>query len=381
MNPLAETIRTEIARAGGAIPFAHFMERALYCPLLGYYERKRDIVGCHGDYYTSVSVGPLFGELLAFQFADWLEQLDARCSMLAIAEAGAHDGRLAADILRWLRQQRPRLFKRLQYLVVEPSAQRRGWQRETLREFEPHVRWLPKLADAELYGVLFSNELLDAMPVHRLGWDAKQKLWFEWGVAAEDDRFVWTRLDREPLNESADSHVRESQGETASLRTKLSALQDLPKELLGALPDGFTTEVCPAAESWWQQAANSITAGKLVTIDYGLTAGELFRPEHRGGTLRAYHQHHIRDDLLANVGEQDLTAHVNFTALQRVGETAGLATEGLLTQPQFLTQIAERVWKQPGLFGEWTAAHNRQFQTLTHPEHLGRAFRTLVQSK
>jgi SAM-dependent MidA family methyltransferase len=120
--------------------------------------------------------------------------------------------------------------------------------------------------------------------------------------------------------------------------------------------------------------------GKLVAIDYGLAAEEFLVPERKDGTLRAYYRHRLVSDVLANAGEQDLTAHINFSAIRQAGEAAGLRTEAFLTQEQFLTQIAAKAWKGGGAFGEWSRERTRQFQTLTHPEHLGRAFRVLVQS-
>ena len=151
-------------------------------------------------------------------------------------------------------------------------------------------------------------------------------------------------------------------------------------ELLAVLPDGYTLEICPAAENWWREAAQVLGHGKLLTIDYGFSADEHFSPDRKHGTLRAYFRHHASDDLLANVGEQDLTAHVNFSAIQKVGEACGLTTEIFSKQAQFLTRILESAAKDNSL-GEWTPAQARQFQTLTHPEHLGRAFRVLVQSR
>src|SRR6202167_6806809 len=111
----------------------------------------------------------------------------------------------------------------------------------------------------------------------------------------------------------------------------------------------------------------SFVHGKLLTIDYGYSAEEMFSPARTRGTLRAYHQHHVNDDILANPGEQDLTAHVNFSAIQKAGEEAGLKTENFCTQPQFLTHILEKAVKDKS-FGEWNASRARQFQTLTHPE-------------
>ncbi len=155
----------------------------------------------------------------------------------------------------------------------------------------------------------------------------------------------------------------------------------MPPEILSVLPDGYTLEVSPAAEEWWRAAAAWLGRGKLVTIDYGLSEGELFSPHRPKGTLRAYRRHHLAEDPLANPGEQDLTAHVNFGVLQRAGEAAGLRTEALVSQARFLTDLAAQAWAEPSSFGPWTARHTRQFQTLTHPEHLGRAFRVLVQSR
>ena len=215
-------------------------------------------------------------------------------------------------------------------------------------------------------GIIFSNELLDALPVHRLGWDARERRWFEWGVAWKDGRFVWERMPRRGTE----------CGEIAAV-----VGFNLPDELLGVLPDGFTTEICPAAETWWREAAALLSRGKLLTIDYGLSAGDFFKPERQDGTLRAYYRHHARGDILSNVGEQDLTAHVNFGAIQVAGEAAGLSTEAFHTQAQFLTDIARRVCLEGSAFGPWLPRHTRQFQTLTHPEHLGRAFRVLVQSR
>jgi SAM-dependent MidA family methyltransferase len=403
MNPLSEIIRREVAQSG-ILPFARFMELALYCPKHGYYEAKKDNPGRHGDFYTSVGVGKLFGQLLAFQFAEWLKEIktlnpvkgrgphgalrpqplgaakrSGDGSTLNLVEAGAHDGQLARDILTWLQLNRPELFDQIEYWIIEPSARRQEWQGETLREFAPHVRWFagfqsrlqertchssPATRHPPLRGVIFSNELLDAMPVHRFGWDAQNKKWFEWGVAVDGEKFAWARI---PDTLAPQSGER-------------GASENLSPQLLDVLPDGYTVETCPAAEDWWREAAGILGRGKLMTIDYGLTADELILPSRPRGTLRSYFRHHAGDDLLANVGQQDLTAHVNFSAIQAAGESVGLRTEMFSTQSQFLTRILEKASKDNSL-GEWTPAQARQFQTLTHPEHLGHAFRVLVQSR
>jgi SAM-dependent MidA family methyltransferase len=384
MPKLAEKIAKEIAFQG-PMPFARFMDLALYCPVYGYYEKEADNLGRGGDYFTSVSIGGLFGQLLACQFAEWLSECGARSAEhgtgskeagLRVVEAGAHRGDLARDILLWMREHRPDLFPRLEYWIVEPSEHRRNWQRQNLAEFTAKVHWANGFAELVqppqatlnpqpsrgVHGIIFSNELLDAMPVHRLGWDAKGKTWFEWGVALDGGKFVWTRLP----DALSSSHVPPF---------------TFHGSLLDVLPDGFSIEVCPAAEAWWRQAAAVLASGKLLTVDYGLKAEEFFRPERKEGTLRAYREHQTTSDVLAQPGSQDITAHVNFTAIQQAGESAGLRTETITQQERFLTTIAARTWNGDLAFGPWTQAHTRQFQTLTHPDHLGRSFRVLVQSR
>ncbi len=365
MKMPTDAIREEISKCG-EITFARFMELALYCPETGYYEAKKDNVGRAGDFITSVSTGALFGQLLAFQFAEWLGELTKQNEKLKIVEAGAHDGKLAADILGWMKRFRPELFSEIEYCIWEPSATRRQWQQAQLKNF-PNVRWRLKINDQlatdQLTGIIFSNELLDAFPVRCFGWDAKAKSWFEWGVTLDGEKFVWAKISGQPLKFELPS-----------------AILNLPSTLLDVLPDGYIVEDSPTAEQWWRDAAKKLAHGKLVAIDYGFTADEQFSPARTNGTLRAYHHHQVSDDLLANAGEQDLTAHVNFSAIQKAGEEAGLKTETFCTQPQFLTRIFAKAVREKS-FTSLDPKQIRQFQTLTHPEHLGLAFRVLVHSR
>jgi SAM-dependent MidA family methyltransferase len=371
MNSPSELIRAEITRQG-PISFARFMELALYAPATGYYERQKEI-GRRGDFYTSVSVGPLFGELLAFQFSDWLNHTvksatpigsSSKANLLPpvqIVEAGAHDGRLARDILTALRLQTGDLWDQLEYWILEPSARHQEWQRHTLEAFAGKVRWFSgwdALPPGGVRGVLFSNELLDAMPVVSVVWDSIKAGWHERMVDWKGNGFVW-RL--QPL--------------AAELTDRLPLWI---RDLSGQLPDGFTTEFSPGALEWHRRAADALRNGELVVIDYGLGAEKVLKPH---GTLRAYFRQQASADVLASPGEQDITAHVDFSELQRVGETAGLTSAALVPQSTFLTQVFEKAWKSPGAFGEWTPQRTRQFQTLTHPEHLGRAFSVLVQAR
>jgi SAM-dependent MidA family methyltransferase len=199
MNSPAFALRAEIRRAG-PVSFARFMELALYAPGCGYYERPRPI-GRRGDFFTSPSVGPLFGQMLAFQFALWLAQIAPPTppARLQIVEAGAHNGQLALDILAWLRQWRPELD--LDYCLIEPSPARRSWQQKTLQNQFSNVQWaghISQLGPRRVRGVVFSNELLDAMPAHQLCWDAAGQRWLERLVDLRADDFVFQHAPPSP---------------------------------------------------------------------------------------------------------------------------------------------------------------------------------------
>ena len=329
--------------------FARFMELALYSTG-GYYEQQRKI-GKAGDFYTSVSVGPFFGELLARQFAIWLDEIDA----IELIEIGAHDASLARDILRWFAQNKTEVVRNFIYTIVEPSAQRKAWQQQTLERYRANVRWIDKLSPG-VQGAIFSNELLDAMPVHRLRWDAKMRTWMEWLVGCEGERLA--------------SVIGELSPQAATCAPAVA------RELAEVLPDGFTTEVSPTAIRWWTEAARALQRGYLVGIDYGLAEEEFFRLDRMDGTARSYAKHRVSEDLLANPGEQDITAHVNWTAIQRAGEETGLHTDTFCSQEQFIMNIVRLAADE-----NWNAEQIKQLKTLTHPNFLGRAFRVLVQTR
>jgi SAM-dependent MidA family methyltransferase len=293
----------------------------------------------------------------------------------------------------------------VEYVILEGSARRRAWQERKLAEFPHSVRWIadfrelsrlnqPNHVEAQLagetqapqdapYRIIFANELLDAFPVHRLGWDARRGAWFEWGVTVDQEQFAWIRMEpnrpqsepRSRLDQSPERLLEEAGWLKGGLGSKEFGL------LTAILPDGYTIEVCPAATQWWDKAAKALYWGKLLTFDYGFGADEVFQPERSGGTLRGYRGHRVSRDVLARPGEQDLTAHVNFGTVQTAGEATGLVTESFESQGTFLTRIATQGWTNAAGETEWTAAQKRQFHTLTHPEHLGQCLRVLVQSR
>jgi SAM-dependent MidA family methyltransferase len=363
VNELQQIILGEIS-ANGPVSCARFMELALYHPVHGYYEKRLDQVGRAGDFQTSVSVGPLFGELLARRFAGWLEPLALSGASVRIVETGAHQGQLAADILLWLKQHRPALADRLRYCILEPSERRRDHQGEFLAAVSKQVDWFPGIGALEaaiggVHGIFFSNELLDAFPIHRFAWSSRQRAWAELGVGARADELQWTPL----TSPTAD-------------------LPPVPEAALASiLPDAFTVESSPAAVDWWRRAGNALREGYLVAFDYGLETDEGLDPSRPKGTLRGYRNHSHAHNVLTDPGEQDLTAHVHWKAIRQAGEAVGLHTRSFSTQGTFLTKLLQDLLASNPDSSHLDPKQIRQFQTLTHPQHFGSRFQVLVQSR
>jgi SAM-dependent MidA family methyltransferase len=346
-TPLTALLRAEITRRG-PIPFRDFMEQALYHPEHGYYASGRARVGRVGDFFTNVSVGPLFGRLLARQFAEMWERLGSPADF-ALVEQGANTGDLAADVLGGLREQAPACFAATTCWLVEPVPLLRAAQQIRLAPFAPQVRWVTSLAELPPFrGVHFSNELIDAFPVHRVVHRADG--WRERAVDFQDDRFIFVDA---PLSSEA-------------LR------QDLAR--LPAVAEDYETEVNLAAASWLREVATRLTTGYLLTIDYGFPRAEYYRPERTSGTLSAYAEHRRAPDPLARPGEIDLTAHVDFTTLAE----AGLDLAGFTDQHHFIVGLGRLHFRDdtPG-----TPQEIRAFKTLMHPDLMGRSFHALCLAK
>ena len=296
-GPLTDILRERIARAG-PIPFRDFMDAALYHPEHGYYASGRARIGRGGDFFTSVSTGPLFGALLARQFAEMWTRLGEPADF-TIAEQGAHGGEFARDVLTALREIAPACFAATRYHVIEPSEMLHAAQREMLGEFTAgKVRWFPSLDALPAFtGVHFSNELPDAFPVHAVVWDGRT--WRESHVAFGDGRF----------------HFVEREITSAPLLATLS--------MLPPVPTGYRTEINLAALEWIDALAAKLTRGFALVIDYGFSRAEHYRPGRTTGTLTGYRQHRRVDDILATPGETDITAHVDFTQAAAAAERGG----------------------------------------------------------
>ncbi len=352
---LIQAIRAGI-RARGPMPFSWFMEQALYHPEHGYYSSGRCAIGRRGDYFTSVSVGPLFGKLIAGQFAEIWEKLE-RPNDFVIIEQGAHHGELAADVLEALREQSPELFSILRYRMVEPFAVLRKRQQGVLRPFVERTEWVDSLAALPPFcGVHFSNELLDAMPVHLLvsEGEGEERRWQERCVERTSCGFAF--IDR-PVTD-------------ARVQARLAKLPPTP-------PGCYETEINLAALDWIETLAPKLHRGVVLIADYGLTREEFYAPSRRTGTLQCYADHRVLPSLLEQVGQSDLTTHVEWTSLAEQAEASGLRLAGFTDQHHFLTGLLS---SHPALAAAG-AEKSRALQTLIHPEFMGTKFQFLALTK
>lgn len=348
---LRELLRAEIRR-GGPLPFSRFMELCLYHPVHGYYAAGGR-VGRAGDFFTSVSVGEAFGGLLAAHCAN-LWRAWGRPGEFFLTECGANDGVLAEDILTAAAQDQPEFATRLRYRIVEPLPRLQALQRERLARWGGSVEWVTALAELRPEpGVVFGNELVDAFPVERVQFDGRR--WRLLRVSEKRGAFRWEAA--EPLNALADGF-----GSVAAAG--------------GNFPAGYTTEFCPSLEAWVAAARRALTSGTLLLIDYGRPAVDYYAPHRTEGTLRGYRRHRREDDPLAFPGETDLTADVDFSALERAALRAGFERTELVSQERFVAGLAaERLRAMDGRPPDEAGKRwLRQLQTLMHPGHLGASF-------
>jgi SAM-dependent MidA family methyltransferase len=351
-------------RQSGAISFAEFMDIALYHPELGYYARAAQRTGRAGDFFTSVDVGPIFGQLLARQFAEmWqiLQQGVGRVfseiasknppeGFFDLVEAGAGSGRLARDILDSARTNDPDFYSAIRLSLVEHSPAARAAQAATLG---PHASLLTHSSASlpeSVDGVVFANELLDALPTHVVVMTANGLR--EIFVDVSNDRFV-------------ERHEELSSPRLAEYLARAGAEMRV----------GWRAEVNLAAEDWMKSAAAALRRGFLVIIDYGHEERELYNGSHATGTLASFRKHSQPADLLQEPGEIDLTAHVDLTAVTRAAEDAGLDMIARLDQTYFLLGLG--IAELEGLSLQQRLA----MKTLLLPGGLGSTHKVLIFGK
>ena len=356
-DAVAALLRERMAETGGAIPFDQYMRAALYEPGLGYYVGGRERLGRGGDFVTAPELTPFFGYTVAGQVVDLL----ARIGGGDVVEAGAGSGALAIQILAEL-ERLGSLPERYRILEVSPDLRER--QRRTIERALPHllerVEWLDDFPGAVWDGVVVANELLDSLPVHRVRVtdDGLAELY----VAPDDGGFQWQE------GAVSDPVIADRLGD------------------IGELPAGMETEVGLEGPAWAARAGENLRCGGMLFLDYGHPAAELYAPERYQGTLMCHYRHRAHDDPFFLPGVQDLTAHVDFSAVAAAGRASGLEVAGFTAQAQFLVNLG-LTYRVEEYLGAGGVSDEEQIQLatalkqLTLPQGMGESFKALLLTK
>jgi SAM-dependent MidA family methyltransferase len=363
-NNLLKDILLQRISQQGHITFADFMAACLYEPGLGYYTSPGRKVGAEGDFYTSISVHAAFGRVIAREIAQMWRCMGSPAAF-TLVECGAGNGRLACDIMDYLAEREAPLYSSLKLVLVEKEPTLESAQQEMLAAHEGHVAWLSPEEFASgrftFSGCLYSNELIDALPVHRVVMTAEglQEIY----VTQEDGEFSEKTG---PLS-------------TPAIREHLS-------RIAVELHPGQQAEINLAAPLWLAEASRTLQKGFILTVDYGFPAMELYAPHRTRGTLLCYHRHQTEENPYIRLGKQDITAHVDFTTLMKRGEELGLQSDWFGEQYRFLlsTGIVEEIEEieRSDASDEHKLKLRLALKKLILPEGgMGDTFRVLIQSK
>lgn len=356
---LQALIRSEIQSAGGAIPFWRFMELALYAPGLGYYSAGATKFGAAGDFITAPELGPLFAECVAEAVVPVLQQLGPQAHFV---EVGGGSGRFAGDAITRMAQMDALPAR---YSILEPSADLRERQGEYLRQrldasqFR-RVHWLERPPQDEWHGVLFANEVIDALPTPRFAIVDGEVM--EEHVALDGDG-GFKRVDR-----PADALLS-------------AAVRHVERQLPQPFAEGYRSELLPQLPYWIQAVIGGLRNGAMLFVDYGFARSEYYLPQRNDGTLRAFHRHTVSGNVFANPGLQDLTASVDFTALAEAGTGAGFEFSGYCSQAAFLigNKLDERLAAHEAGLDDEAALYalRQQAKQLTLPAAMGEGFQAM----
>lgn len=364
-DKLKQLIQDEIQAQGGKITFADYMNLALYAPGLGYYSAGLQKFGRQGDFITAPEISPIFSQCLALQCARLMQTLEQKI----ILEAGAGSGIMAIDVMTELEKQDCLPDK---YLILELSAELSDRQQQHIREKIPHLyeyfEWLEQLPENPFNGMVIANELLDAMPVHLVKID--QETIYERYVGIKEGQFVW--LDSAPSSQRLQDRAKAIR----LLQQPLAVLNDKKDQV-------YVTEINLYANDWLRSISDILDTGAILLVDYGYPAREYYHPQRAMGTLMCHFQHHRHDNPLIFPGIQDITAHVDFTALATTALESGLQLDGFTTQAHFLMhgglmQISHRF--DPENMLEY-APIAQQIKHLTLPEEMGELFKVILLSR
>ena len=311
MPPLEQIIIDKIKKEG-PITFETFMDMALYYPELGYYTSPNLEIGRKGDFYTSPHLHKIFGAMIGKQLEEMWKILE-RPSVFHAVEIGAGAGYLCKDIFDYLKNRE--MFNSLIYVIVELNPVMRDRQKNFLSDFSDNVKWISSLRELNnIRGCIFSNELLDAFPVHII--EMKKRGVKEIYVAFDGKNIIEQKLDISSLN-------------------LLKYLEEFNIDIAS----GYRTEINLKTKDWLKEISEILTEGFILTIDYGYTAEEYYDEERTKGTLLCYYKHQVNENPYENIGEQDITAHVNFSSLRKWGEEIGFKTIGYCPQGTFLISL------------------------------------------
>jgi SAM-dependent MidA family methyltransferase len=344
---LVDQIKAEMAANNGLIPFNRFMDLCLYAPGLGYYSAGLSKFGEDGDFVTAPEISPLFSRCLARQCAEVGGD---------ILEFGAGRGVMAADILLELKEQG---CLPDHYFILELSADLKQRQQAMIQDKAPdlfeRVVWLEQLPDS-FSGMVLANEVLDAMPVHVF--NIKDDKIGEQYVALEGDQFVW---------QTGDASSDELHAQVKQIKTEQE------------LPQGYVSEINLSLTGWINSIAGIMKKGAVLLIDYGYPCHEYYHPQRSSGTLMCHYQHRAHDNPLVWPGLQDITAHVDFTAVAEASVDAGLSVDGFVTQAHFLMnagieQLMASCLQDP-------VEMNQQIKRLILPDAMGEMFKVMCLSK
>jgi SAM-dependent MidA family methyltransferase len=335
----------------GPISFRDFMEMALYYPELGYYNSTQNKIGANGDFYTSANISASFGAMIGRQIEEMWQILDKK--PFKIVEFGAGTGLLCHDILDCLMNNIP-LYENLNYCIIEKSASMREIQKTHLLE---KVSWYSSIQEIpEIDGCILSNELIDNFSVHQ--------------VIMEDQLM-------EVFVDYQDGFVEVMQPANEELTDYFDALDV-------HLPKGFRTEINLEALSWIKEITQSLNKGYVITIDYGAESSELYKNHRSCGTLLCYHKHQKNDNPYQFIGEQDITSHINFSALRNWGSQSGMECCGIVNQASFLLGLGIREYQDAGLKnnqGNFQMAMQESMMNYRLLVDMGMKFKVLIQQK
>ncbi|MEN8206718.1 MAG: SAM-dependent methyltransferase [Pseudomonadota bacterium] len=349
---LSSVIRREINSAGGSIPFSRYMELCLYTPGLGYYSAGQRKFGSGGDFVTAPEISPLFGRCLANACREVLESQQGG----DILEFGAGSGRLAIDVLGELERMACLPGR---YLILERSAELRQRQQQVIEDELPQlldrVSWIDALPTAGFRGVMLANEVLDAMAVERFQWDGKAAGLFH--VSCDGDTFQWC--------------IQQDQDEaTAAVESLVSRCQ---------LQPGYISEANIMLPAWLQSVAAVLEQGVMLLLDYGYPRHEYYHPQRSSGTLMCHYRQRAHDDPFLWPGLQDITAHVDFTAVAEAALAADLEVTGYTTQAWFLLDCGlDNLLQQAGPTDSTCYIElAQQAKTLILPGEMGERFKCI----